>query len=93
MAETVISAALEELLRNAATPEEAVRSCAQAGIPITAEQLEPPIPTGPDGELSEAALDNVSGGGILDWIRRWYHTPRTPGLVPVRRDGRGDFFL
>ena len=79
MAETVISTALEELLRNAATPEEAVRACAQAGIPITAEQLEPPIPTGPDGELSEAALDNVSGGGILDWIRRWYHTSRTPG--------------
>lgn len=79
MAEMEISAALEELLRNAATPEEAVRVCAQAGIPITAEQLEPPIPTGPDGELSEAALDNVSGGGILDWIRRWYHTSRTPG--------------
>lgn len=75
----MISEALEERLRNAATPEEAVRACAEAGIPITAEQLEPPVPSGPDGELSEAALDNVSGGGILDWIRRWYHTSRTPG--------------
>ncbi|MCI6956988.1 MAG: hypothetical protein SPI15_01970 [Candidatus Faecousia sp.] len=74
----MISEALEERLRNAATPEEAVRACAEAGIPITAEQLKPPVPSGPDGELSEAALDNVSGGGILDWIRRWYHTSRTP---------------
>lgn len=79
MAETEISAALEELLRNAATPEEAVCACARAGIPITAQQPESPIPTGPDGELSETALDNVSVGGILDWIRRWYITSRTPG--------------
>ena len=47
MAEMVISAALEELLRNAATPEEAVQACARAGIPITAEQLEPPSQPAP----------------------------------------------
>lgn len=85
----MISEALEERLRNAATPEEAVRACAEAGIPITAEQLEPPVPSGPDGELSEAALDNVSGGGILDWIRRWYHTSRTPGRTGGGSGGGG----
>lgn len=85
----MISEALEERLRNAATPEEAVRACAEAGIPITAEQLEPPVPSGPDGELSEAALDNVSGGGVLDWIRRWYHTSRTPGRTGGGSGGGG----
>lgn len=85
----MISEALEERLRNAATPEEAVRACAEAGIPITAEQLEPPVPSGPDGELSEAALDNVSGGGILDWIRRWYHTSSTPGRTGGGSGGGG----
>lgn len=72
MAEMTISAALEEKLRGAESLDEVVQVCAEAGIPVTKEQLECPAVSGPDGELSEDALDNVSGGGVIDWIRRIY---------------------
>lgn len=54
---------------------EEVPACSEGEIPVTKEQLECPALSGPDGELSEDALDNVSGGGIVDWVRRiyWYY--------------------
>lgn len=87
MAETVFSTALEELLRNAATPEEAVRVCAQAGIPITAEQLEEALrqhQASESGELSEETLDAVAGG--INWwdILRRLPLPFGP-IHPWRR--------
>lgn len=72
MAEMTISAALEEKLRGAESLDEVVQVCAEAGIPVAKEQLECPAVSGLDGELSEDALDNVSGGGVIDWIRRIY---------------------
>ena len=50
-------------ISNAASMDEVVRICAEAGIPVTKEQLEASDTTGAEGELSEEALDAVSGGG------------------------------
>ena len=76
MEEMVISSALEEKLKNAESLDEVVQACAEEGIAITKEQLESPLPSGPEGELSAEALDNVSGGGLLDWIRRFIQRSR-----------------
>ena len=87
MAEMTISAALEEKLRGAESLDEVVQVCAEAGVPVTKEQLECPAVSGPDGELSEDALDNVSGGGVIDWIRRIYRYYR-----PSNYNGGGGGF-
>lgn len=68
-----MSEALKAKLEAAQTMEDVIQVCAEEGIEVTREQLEAPVPSGPDGELSEDALDNVSGGSVIDWIRRWYH--------------------
>lgn len=73
MDEKIISEALEAKLEAAQTTEDVIKAFAEEGIEVTREQLEAPVPSGPDGELSEDALDNVSGGSVIDWIRRWYH--------------------
>lgn len=74
MTENTMSAALAERLRNAESTDEVVQACAEAGIPITKEQLEGPVSVSPDGELSEDALLQVSGGVTIDWIRIiWQH--------------------
>lgn len=68
-----ISSALEEKLKKAESLDEIVQACAEEGIEITKEQLNDPLPSDPEGALSEAALENVSGGGIISWIRRFIH--------------------
>lgn len=55
-------------ISNAASVDEVVRICAEAGIPVTKEQLEASDTTGAEGELSEEALDAVSGGSVIGLI-------------------------
>lgn len=69
---------LEEKLKNAASLDEAIQMCAEEGITVTKEQLEAVLSPEPDGELNEEALDNVSGGGFIDWIRRLFRYNRAP---------------
>lgn len=73
MDEKTMSEALEAKLAAAQTMEDVIRAFTEEGIEVTREQLEAPVPSGRDGELGEDALDNVSGGSVIDWIRRWYH--------------------
>lgn len=67
---------LEQKLKNAGSLDEVVKACAEEGITVTKEQLEASLSSDPEGELSAEALDNVSGGGILDWIRRFIRYSR-----------------
>lgn len=67
---------LEEKLKNAASLDEAIQACAEEGITVTKEQLEAVLSPDPEGELSDEALDNVSGGGVIDWIRRYIRRSR-----------------
>lgn len=62
---------LEEKLKNVESLEETIQACAEEGITVTKEQLEAVLSPEPDGELNEEALDNVSGGGFIDRIRRY----------------------
>lgn len=56
---------LEAKIANAVSEEEVLTIFAEAGISVTAEQLNADMES-TDGELSEDALDNVAGGSI------WY---------------------
>ena len=47
---------IREKISSAASVDEVVRICAEAGIPVTKEQLEASDTTGAEGELSEEAL-------------------------------------
>ena len=76
MAGMAISSALEEKLKNAESLDEVVQACAEEGIAITKEQLEAPLASDSGGELSPDALDNVSGGSLIDWIRRFIRYSR-----------------
>ena len=51
---------LEEKIANAQSEEELLGILAEAGINTTLEELR--VAVSADGELDEAALDNVSGG-------------------------------
>ena len=59
---------IREKISSAASVDEVVRICAEAGIPVTKEQLEASDTTGAEGELSEEALDAVSGGSLIGLI-------------------------
>lgn len=74
---------LEEKITNAQSEEELLRVLADAGMPITSAQLHAAVETG-NGEMTEDALEAVSGGCILPWliIRAWYN----------RRSGHGGSF-
>lgn len=74
---------LEQKLRNAESLDEVVQACAEEGITVTKEQLEASLSSDPEGELSAEALDNVSGGGLFDWIRKILST------IPHGPIGRG----
>ena len=64
-------------ISNAASMDEVVRICAEAGIPVTKEQLEASDnTTGAEGELSEEALDAVSGGSLIGLIWLLYRRRR-----------------
>lgn len=63
-----ISAELESKIQNAESLEEVARICNEAGISVTKEQLENEMTPVNDGELSEAMLGNVSGGGIVRMV-------------------------
>lgn len=67
---------LEQKLKNAESLDEVVQACAEEGITLTKEQLEASLSSDPEGELSAEALDNVSGGGLFDWIRRFIRYSR-----------------
>lgn len=54
---------LEEKIANAQSEEELLGILAEAGINTTLEELRAAVTA--DGELDEAALDNVSGGGAF----------------------------
>lgn len=58
---------VEAKIANAQSDEEVLKIFADAGYPITREQLEAETA---DGELSEDMLDAVSGGSVMNWIRR-----------------------
>lgn len=76
MAEMEISHALQEKLEKAESLDEVIQACAEEGITLTKEQLEASLSSDPEGELSAEALDNVSGGGLFDWIRRFIRYSR-----------------
>lgn len=63
-------------ISSAASVDEVVRICAEAGIPVTKEQLEASDTTGAEGELSEEALDAVSGGSLIGLIWLLYRRRR-----------------
>ena len=65
MEELQITPELEEKIRNSESLDEIVQLCTDAGIPVTKEQIEAGLKTAGDEELSETALDNVSGGGLF----------------------------
>lgn len=83
MVEMEISHALQEKLEKAESLDEIIQACAEEGITVTKEQLEASLPSDPEGELSAEALDNVSGGGLFDWIRKILST------IPHGPIGRG----
>lgn len=62
MEANMISKALEEKIKAAETLEDVVKACAEEGIEVTREQLEAGLAQTEGGELSENALDKVSGG-------------------------------
>lgn len=65
-----ISRELEEKIRQAGTVEEVIQACAEEGIQVTKEQLEAGLMPESEGGLSEDMLDNISGGGIYNIVRR-----------------------
>ena len=80
---------LEEKLKNVESLEETIQACAEEGITVTKEQLEAVLSPEPDGELNEEALDNVSGGGFIDWIRRLFRYNRAPKYSSGNGSGGG----
>ena len=54
---------LEEKIANAQSEEELLKILTDAGIDISLEKLRAAVSA--NGELDEAALDNVSGGGAI----------------------------
>lgn len=62
---------LEAKLDSAQTLDDVVRICAEAGIPVSREQLEAIDMAAADGELNEDALDAIGGGSLTGWIVPW----------------------
>lgn len=62
---------LQAKLDGAESLDDVVRICEGAGIAVSKEQLEAMDVPMADGELSEEALDAVSGGSVAGWIL-WY---------------------
>lgn len=84
MAQHEASEALKEKLGKAESMEDVVRAFSEEGIEVSAEQLEAMLNqvTSADGEISEEALDHVSGGThLFPW---WKHLSR-PFPLPVPR--------
>ena len=84
MAQYEASEALKEKLGKAESMEDVVRAFSEEGIEVSAEQLEAMLneATSADGEISEEALNHVSGGAPLRaWLR---YIPRTFPL-PIPR--------
>lgn len=62
---------LQAKLDSAESLDDVVRLCEEAGIAVSKEQLEAMDVPMADGELTEEALDAVSGGSVVGWIF-WY---------------------
>lgn len=62
---------LQAKLDGAESLDDVVRLCEEAGIAVSREQLEAMDVPMADGELTEEALDAVSGGSVAGWIL-WY---------------------
>lgn len=79
MAQYEPSEALKEKLGKAESMEDVVRAFSEEGIEVSAEQLEVMLNqvTSADGEISEEALDHVSGGAHLFPL---FHTFPAPSL-------------
>ena len=60
---------LEEKIAAAQSDEEVIKIFAEAGVYVTADQLNAP-PAQEDGELSEDTLDTISGGGLYSLVKR-----------------------
>ena len=84
MEEFVITQEMEDKLKQAQTVEEVVEILAAEGIEVSAEELKAVL-EGPvvdeNGQISEAALDNVTGGAL--WL--WKLLPLLPKLLPKPR--------
>lgn len=74
---------LEEQISAAKSLDDVVRLCADTGIPVTKEQLKAAALPEVDGELTEEALDAVSGGSVYYAFQRFLQRRR-----PHRGDGR-----
>ena len=80
------------------TPEELTAVLGELGVELPEE----PRRTLPDTELSDTALDEVSGGGLWDWVCGWFaidlvDPPKYPcprcGSWKVRNYDPGSFYL
>ena len=67
-----MSPELQAKISDAESLEDVLRICAEEGISISKEQLEALEASTADGELSEDALDAVSGGGLLADLFDWW---------------------
>lgn len=63
---------LEEQISAAKSLDDVVKLCTDAGIPVTKEQLEATALPEADGELTEEALDAVSGGSVYYAFQRFW---------------------
>ena len=63
---------LQAKLDSAESLDDVVRVCEEAGIAVSREQLEAMDVPMADGELTEEALDAVSGGSVVGWIFRYW---------------------
>lgn len=71
MAYNEMNPELQAKLSSAESLDDVVRVCEKAGIAVSKEQLEAMDVPMADGELTEEALDAVSGGSVAGWIL-WY---------------------
>ncbi len=68
--EITISQEVQERIAAATNLDEVVQICTADGIAVTKEQLEAGLLPESEAELDEDMLNNVSGGGIFNLIRR-----------------------
>ena len=79
---------LEEKIANAGSDEEVLKIFSDAGYAVTQEQLEA---DGMGDELDEAMLDAVSGGSVINWIRRAIERYRARRNASNYNGGGGGF--
>ena len=84
-----INSELQAKLDGAESLDDVVRLCEEAGIAVSREQLEAMDVPMADGELTEEALDAVSGGSVAGWIL-WYWW-RNRGRNRSSGGGNGSF--